>query len=64
MLLRCKCGYEENVNIHKDGYEVVAFICYTCRRKKKTFVKTDVQITLSNGDFFFVKKANKAGVAE
>lgn len=60
MLLKCNCGTEQRVSIHKDGYEVVKFVCDPCRRKNMILrVSNQVRITMQNGDFFYVKKVFK-----
>lgn len=58
MLLVCKCGTEKPIQMHKDGYEIVRFVCNNCRyiaHLKQT--ENEVRITLQNGDWYYVKKA-------
>ena len=63
MLLKCLCGAETRSGFHKDNYELVRFICTTCKYKKHLISRAtlEVRIVLSNGDFFYVKRA-KQGV--
>lgn len=64
MIFKCgRCCIEETVSFHKDGYEVVAFTCFKCREilinKKQLIIhKTQVRITMQDGDFYYVKKAS------
>lgn len=39
MVLRCKCGNSESNTIHKDGLEVVTYVCMRCRRFKTQLIK-------------------------
>ena len=57
MLLRCDCGAESTVNLHKDGYEIIKVICVSCRYIKHLKTVTgEVRITLRNCDLYFVRK--------
>lgn len=67
MVFKCKCGVEERCSIHKDGYELVGFVCPICREKAvlkggpslskyAMEVSNSKRITLQDGDFFFVPR--------
>lgn len=39
MLIRCpKCHREEEVSLHKDGYEVVHAVCGWCKTWNRKFI--------------------------
>lgn len=57
MELRCNCGFKQFITIHKDGYEVVKFVCDRCKRPRRTYVKDQfVIIQLSYGFSLMVEK--------
>jgi hypothetical protein len=38
MLIKCKCGKVEEINLHKDGYEVIYGTCAWCMNWTRKFV--------------------------